>query len=1087
MRAHHLFLFALLAWLVQPAFAQDDTEKKGWDVEEAHGPTRTVEFTTTEGTWMTVDVSPDGQDIVFDMLGDLYTMPITGGKATRLTSGPAFDVQPRFSPDGSRIAFTSDHKGGDNIWTIARDGSDPQQVTQEKFRLLNGPAWTPDGQYLLARKHFTSTRSLGAGEVWMYHASGNASSGMQLTKRKNDQQDQGNEIAVSPDGRYVYFSEDVSGGSTFQYNKDPNGQIYVVRRLDRETGQLRNLITGAGGSARPQPSPDGEHIAFVRRVRTKSVLYLYNLYSGTQTPIFDGLDHDQQEAWAIFGVYPGFSWTPDSQNLVFWAQGHIWKLNIETRDVEQIPFEVDVEQTVTEPVRFAQDVSPDSFEAKMIRQAITSPDGQWLVFHAVGHLWKKRLPNGTPERLTSATDFEYEPAFSPDGQTVVYTTWSDADLGAVHSVGLNGGASAKLTERPGYYFTPRFSPDGTKVVYRRGSGNSLLGFVHGTDTGLYWVNASGGEPTLVRQGGSNPRFDHTGERIYFQTGGGLNKEYKSIDLDGSDERSHFKMKYANTVVPSPDGQWVAFNELFDAYIAPFPRTGGTIDLNKDTKAIPVKKVTRDAGTDLHWSGDSERLHWLIGPEYYTRDLKDSFSFMDGAPEELPAADSTGIPIGLTVQTDVPSGKVAFVGARIITMNGEEVIEGGTLVIEGNKVVAVGASVDVPSDATVIDAQGKTIMPGIVDAHAHAAHFFSGPSAQQNWPYLANLAYGVTTAHDPSANTSFVFSQSELVKAGKLVGPRVFSTGTILYGADGDFKAVVNSLDDARSHLRRMKAVGAFSVKSYNQPRRDQRQQVLKAARELEMNVVPEGGSTFFHNLTMIVDGHTSIEHNLPVAPLYKDVMELWAANKVAYTPTLVVNYGGMSGEYFWYEHSNVWEKNRLLNYVPRPTIDARSRRRQMSPSDDYHYVTVAAQAKKLVDAGGLVQVGAHGQLQGLAAHWETWMFVQGGMTPHEALRSATLHGAQFLGLDGEIGSLEVGKLADLVVLNANPLDDIYNTEDVHSVMVNGRLFDAETMNQIGNHPAERALLYWEKDEVSDAFIWRPGIGFGLPLCGCGRH
>ena len=703
-----LLLFAIPQVLAQDA-AKDD---KKWDVTAEHGTTKTVSFTTTEGTWMNLDVSPDGQEIVFDLLGDLYLMPITGGKAQRIAGGLAFEVQPRFSPDGNRIAFTSDRGGGDNIWVMNRDGSDLKQVTKESFRLLNGPAWTPDGQYLLARKHFTSTRSLGAGEVWMYHASGEASGGLQLTKRKNDQQDQSNEIAVSPDGRYVYFSEDMSGGSTFQYNKNPNGQIYVVRRLDRETGKFRNLITGAGGAASPQPSPDGKSIAFTRRVRTKSVLYLYDLETGAQRPLFDGLSHDQQEAWAIFGVYTRYAWTPDSRHLVFWAQGKIWKLDVATRAIEEIPFEADVEQTITEAVRFAQAVSPATFEAKMIRQAATSPDGQTLVFNALGRLWKKQLPNGTPERLTNASHFEYEPAFSPDGGAVVYTTWSDNDLGAVYTANLATGTAQKLTTRPGYYHTPRYSADGAKLVYRRSSGNSLLGFVHGVEAGLYWMNTDGGEAHLIRDGGREPRFNPDASRVYFLSGGGLSKEYKSVRLDGGDERTHFKLKYANTIVPSPDGRWVAFNELFNAYIAPFPQSGGVVDLNKDTRAIPVKQVTRDAGTDLHWSADSQRLHWLIGPEYFSRDLTNSFAFLDGAPDELPPPDSTGLSIGLTVQTDMPSGTVAFTGARLITMNGTEVIENGTLVVEGNRITAVGA-------AGAVDRAGGG--DAVIDAHGQDHH------------------------------------------------------------------------------------------------------------------------------------------------------------------------------------------------------------------------------------------------------------------------------------------------------------------------------------------------------------------------------
>src|SRR5690606_17899982 len=252
------------AFAAAPVLAQNNADDAEWDVSAAHGPTETVRFTTDEGTWMSVDVHPDGGTLVFDLLGDLYTLPIGGGAATRITSGPAYDVQPRFSPDGARIAFTSDRSGGDNLWTVALDGSDPQQVTDEDFRLVNGPAWTPDGEYLLGRKHFTGTRSLGAGEVWMYHRSGGA--GLRLTERRNDQQDQGNEIAVSPDGRYVYFSEDATPGPYFEYNKDPNPGIYAIKRLDRETGKVETLLSGPGGAARPVPAPDGRHLAFVRRV-----------------------------------------------------------------------------------------------------------------------------------------------------------------------------------------------------------------------------------------------------------------------------------------------------------------------------------------------------------------------------------------------------------------------------------------------------------------------------------------------------------------------------------------------------------------------------------------------------------------------------------------------------------------------------------------------------------------------------------------------------------------------------------------------------------------------------------------------------
>jgi imidazolonepropionase-like amidohydrolase/Tol biopolymer transport system component len=1064
----------------------DSPKKKEWDVTAAHGPTSEVEFTTTEGTWMNLDVSADGKEIVFDLLGDIYIMPSMGGAAKLLSGGPAFEVQPRFSPDGKRISYTSDRAGGDNVWVMNRDGSGAKAVTKEDFRLLNNASWTPDGKYLVARKHFTGTRSLGAGEMWMYHASGGLE-GLQLTKRRNDQQDAG-EPCVSPDGRYVYFSEDMSPGGAFEYNKDPNGQIYVIRRLDRETGKVINLVTGAGGAARPQPSPDGKYLAFVRRVRLKSVLYLYDLQTGEELPIYDGLNKDQQETWATFGVYPNYAWTPDSKNIVVWAKGHLWKIDIATKKAAQIPFEAKVKQSIAAALRYPQKVSPDSVEVKMIRSAVTSPDGQWLVFNAVGHLWKKRLPNGAALRLTNDSHFEFEPAFSPDGKWVVYTTWNDTALGAVYKTPLDGRTkSQKLTTRKGYYRGPQFSSDRQKIVYQRDNGNSVLGLAHGTETGLYWISANGGQPNLITEEGRAPRFNRKGDRIFYLTGGGMEKTYKSVRLDGGEPRDHFKLKYVTDVLPSPDEEWVAFTELFNAYIAPFPQTGGVIDLNANTKAIPVKKISRDAGTSLHWSGDSKKLHWTIGPEYFTRELTRSFKFVEGAPDSIPPPDTTGLHIGLKLKTDVPTGKLALVGARMITMRGDEVIENGAIVIDGNRIVAIGRANEVliPTDAKRIDVQGKTIMPGLIDVHAHANHFFSGLMPQQHWPYFANLAYGVTTMHDPSATTETVFSLAEMVAAGLMTGPRVYSTGTILYGADGDFKAVINNLDDARSHLRRMKAVGAFSVKSYNQPRRNQRQQVIEAARELQMIVVPEGGSFFYHNLSMVLDGHTGIEHSIPVAPVYHDVLKLWGASQTGYTPTLIVGYGGIWGENYWYQKTNVWEKSRLLNFTPRPFIDARARRRMMIPDDDFGHIGNAQSAKALLDAGAKVQLGAHGQLQGLGAHWELWMLAQGGMTPLQAIRAATLHGAQYLGLDGDIGSLETGKLADLIVLEKNPLDNIQNSEHILYVMKNGRLYDAETMNEIGNHPRSRGRFFWENARTSEAFVWKgAGIGFGEVQCIC---
>lgn len=1052
------------------------------------------QFTTNEGTWMNLDVSPDGKTIVFDMLGDIYTVPVTGGNAKALRTGIPFEIQPRYSPDGKYISFTSDAGGGDNIWIMKTNGSEAKQVTKEDFRLLNNAVWMPDSNYLVARKHFTSGRSMGAGEMWQYHITGG--SGTQLTERRNDQKDV-NEPSISPDGKYMYYCEDVTSGSTFQYNKDPNNQIYAVKRYDFETGDIEQITGGPGSAARPQVSRDGKLLAFIKRVRTKTVLYIHDLQTGEEWPVFDSLNKDQMTAWALFGTYPNFSWMPNNEEIIIWAKGQFHKVNINTANSTTIPFSANVSIDIADRVHFETPIQNDNFTVKVIRDATTSPDGKTLVFRALGYLWTKPLPKGKPKRLTNENDFEAEPAFSPNGNELIYVSWNDIEKGAIRKVSINGGVSTKLTSEKGIYRTPSYSPDGQTIVFKKEDGNNDQGRSFTKNPGLYSMPANGGAETFLIKDGDYPTFTKDGKRIFFQTGGvffgSLTKELKSVDLNGQDERIHIKSKYANRLVPSPDNKWIAFTHLHKGYIAPLNMIGKEIDLDNQTTAVPVSLIAKDAGINLHWSKDSKQVMWTMGDTYYTNEIKNRFTFLPDSPEKVEEPSEKGIAIDLKANIDKPSGRIAFTNARIITMEGNEVIENGTIIINQNKIEAIDRSgeVIIPTNTKVIDASGKTIMPGMVDAHAHVGGFRYGLTVQQNWQFYANLAYGVTTAHDPSANTETIFTLSEMIKAGNLVGPRLYSTGYILYGADGDFKAVINSLDDARSNVKRTKAFGALSVKSYNQPRRDQRQQVLQASREEGINVVPEGGSTFFHNLTMVIDGHTGIEHNIPVAPVYKDVIELWGASEVGYTPTLLVNYGGLNAEYYWYQKNNVWEDEKLLQFTPRGIIDSRSRHRMMIPDEEYEnsHILTSKTAKNLADAGVKVNMGAHGQLQGLGAHWELWSIQQGGISNLDALKTATINAAEYIGAGKDIGSLKVGKMADLLVLEKNPLTDIKNTNSLIYTMINGRLFDSNTMNEVGNHPKERQPFYWENNKYNAAFPWHEDTNSFMEqhCCGVGHN
>lgn len=1054
-----------------PAAAADaKPAAKKWDVDHPPGPAATVNLDTRTGTWMSVDVSPDGKRLVFDLLGDLYALPVEGGEATPLTHDIAWQMQARWSPDGKRIAYINDAGGGDNVWVMNADGSEAHAVTKEDFRLLWTPVWSPDGQYIAARKHFTGSRSAGSGEIWLFHASGTGK-GVQLNEKPNWQKDLG-EPAFSPDGRYVYFSQDVTPGTVFEYNKDSNGEIYDIERLDLHDGSVEPFVSDQGGAVRPQPSPDGKWLAYVRRVRNQSTLFLKDLSTGREYPAWDGLERDMQETWAMQGVYPGYSWTPDAKAIVVWAQGRLWRVDPFKRSAVEIPFHVKDTREVRAALRVPTPVAPAEFDVKQLRWMNVAPGGERVVYSALGTLWVKDLPNGTPRRLTTQTDhFELYPRFSRDGREIVFVTWNDAKQGSVRRIPATGGAETVLTPEPGQYVEPAFSPDGRSVVYVKGHGGYLTTPWNGMDTGVYRVAASGGaKPERLARSGRQPQFGADGGAVYLtRVAEEKEAEWSSklvrLDLAERKETVVATSELVTDYAVSPDGRWLAFEEGNHAFVTPLPMASKPVPVGAKMDALPVRQLDAAAGEYLHWSGDSGRVHFGLGDRLFTTALKDAFTFVPGAPKTLPAADDAGVPVGFRQKADVPAGStIAITGARIVTMKGDEVLPEGTIVVEGNRIAAVGpaASVAIPAGARRIDAKGKTIIPGIVDVHWHGGMAEQGIVPQQSWIDYASLAFGVTTLHDPSNDSASIFAHAEMQRAGIVTGPRIFSTGTILYGAKAPgYTAQIDSLDDALANLRRQKALGAISVKSYNQPRRDQRQQVIAAARETGMMVVPEGGSLFEWNMTMVVDGHTGVEHALPVARAYDDVKQLWSQTQVGYTPTFNVAYGGLDGEHYWYATTEVWKHPLLTQFVPRSVLQARSVRRELAPEEDYNVIRVAKSVNELSQAGVKVNLGAHGQREGLGAHWEMWMMVKGGATPLQAIRNATINGAQYLGMDRDIGSLEVGKLADLVVIDGDPLADIRQSDRVVDVMQNGRLYALPRMDEIAPRQRPRAPFFFD--------------------------
>jgi Tol biopolymer transport system component len=1045
-------------------------------------PTEKIEFTTDEGTWMSLDVSPDGRTIVFDLLGDIYTLPITGGEARRIIGGMSFESQPRFSPDGKKIVFLSDRSGAENVWLANADGSDLKPVTKGRNQMFASPTWTPDGQYIIVSR---SSDPIGTFSLWMYHTEGGT--GVLIGPPDPPLPEPGSPeparprqnklgAVVSPDGRYIYYA--VRTGA-FTYNA--MFPLWQIVRFDRTTGETTTLTNAQGSAMRPVLSPDGKMLVYATRYETGTGLRVRDLETGEERWLIYPVTRDDQESRATRDTMPGYAFLPDGRALIVPIEGKIWRVDFETGNRAMIPFTAKVEAEIGPRVYFTSRVDDHPMvRARLIRWPVLSPDGRRLAFTAFNKVWVMDWPSGMPRRLTTSSVGEFMPAWSPDGRYVVYVTWSEQG-GHIFRAAADGGSPPEpLTRRPAYYSSPVYSPDGSKIIFisgpthqhlyadLRGHRSSLpldllpdetaaeiSGLPSGIGLDLRWIPSEGGESTLIgpTQGGYAPHFGREPDRIYLTTPRGL----VSLRLDGLDRRTHFRVRGsapgpfppdAEEIRISPDGERAFVSLQNKLFLIPVPRAGGetvTITITPNGQsAVPITRISLDGGDYLNWSADGKAITWSWGAKFYRQDLA--------------AAAPNATDIIVEVPRARPSGTIVLSGARLITMRGDEVIERGDIVITGNRIVALGpkGKVPIPDGARILDVTGKTIIPGFVDVHAHMWPP-RGVHHTQVWQYLANLAYGVTTTRDPQSSTTDVFAYADLVEAGEILGPRIFSTGPGVFSRSG-----LDDLNATRAFLKRYKeAYQTNTLKQYVAGDRIVRQWVAIACRELGITPTTEGALDMKLDLTQMADGFSGQEHALPIQPLYKDVIEFVARTRTFYTPTILVAYGAPFTENFFFQSEDVHGNQKLRRFIPHELLDTMvRRRRQWFSAEEYGHVGIARACAAIVRAGGRVCLGSHGQLQGLGAHWELWSIASGGMSPHEALKVATLFGAEAIGLQHDLGSLEVGKLADLIVLDRNPLQDIRHTISIRYVMKNGFLFEGDTLDQIWPVPKKLERPYW---------------------------
>ena len=1076
-------------------------------------PARSLTFTATEGSWISVDVSPDGSTLVFDLLGDIYTMPITGGRATPLTQGMAFDAQPRFSPDGTKIVFTSDRSGGEGVWTMSLDMTDTTQISRGKTDKYDSPEWTPDGNYIVV------TRGM---NLHMYHVDGGA--GARLIRAPATTGGPGGGggnlrymgAALSPDGRYVWAAR---RSGQWTYNTPlPDYQLVAY---DRETGETMTRTSRTGSAFRPTISPDGNWLVYGTRYAAETGLRIRDLRTGSERWLAYPVQRDDQESRATLDVYPGMSFTPDSRNLIAFYGGQLWSIPVDGSEPANIPFEAPVNQALGPSVHFDYRVEDTpTFTVRQIRDAVPSPDGRRLAFVALDRLYIVDYPDGTPRRVTNDNVVEYAPAWSPDGQWLTYVTWTDEEgAGYVNRVRASAGARAqRVSSVPGLYQDPVFSLDGSRIVATRAPAESYIDATTRGASEFVWFPAAGGEPTFMAttDGFSGPHFrSDTPDRIYVYGRGRL----ATMRWDGTDVRDVLRVNGppapggggsgpgASLIRMAPTGDQALAQINNDIWVVTVPVLGGAAPevTVGSSPQFPARKLTDIGGQFPAWSADASKVHYSIGNAHFVYDLTRAKAFDDSVAaarrargQQDPApADTTDPALGdpvpgdsaaadtargrsgsrdtprfepaetritITAERDMPQGTAVLRGGRIITMRGDEVIPNGDVVVRNNRIIAVGPSgqVEVPADARIIDVTGRTIVPGYVDTHAHLRA--RGVHREEHWSYAANLAYGVTTTRDPQTGTTDVLSYEDMVMKGDVLGPRIYSTGPGVFSSER-----IENLDHARRVMRRYSEYyDTKTIKQYVAGNREQRQWIIEAARELRLMPTTEGSLDIEMNVTEAIDGYSGHEHSWPAFPLQSDLIRLFAESGIVYTPTILVAYGGPWAENYFYATEDVINDQKLARFTPYDEIASKARRRGAGwfHEDEHVFRDIGRTVADLVAAGGKVGVGSHGQLQGLGYHWELWAMQSGGLPEHDALRAATIFGADALGLATDLGSIEPGKLADLVVLDANPLENIRNSNSVRMVMKNGRLYNAETLAEV--YPRERPApeFYWQESAPS---------------------
>jgi imidazolonepropionase-like amidohydrolase/Tol biopolymer transport system component len=964
---------------------------------------RTIEFETTEVTAAGVTLSPDGQWLIFTILGHLFRLPVTGGTAEQLTFGPYYDFDPVFSPDGARAAFTSNRDGSEgNVFVLELPTGQITQVTHEAW--AGRPTWAPDGQAIVYLRFVGGLTFSPPGQALVRRVTLSGGEPETLSGPRRGVRS----VFYLPDGRLAWTVLEWQPESPRRTTRievmSPRGTVSTLRTLE-------------GSTLRVVPNPTGDGL-YCRRRKSgpfrEDLLFL---------PLPDGAERLIVPLERLRWWHPRFAVAADNKSLYLGEAGRLWEIALPSGARKPIAFRARVRLEIQDPVpppKWAPAAPGSSVPPRSVLWPRLSPDGRSLVFGAAGYLWHQRLDGGQAQRLFEGSAVEGGPAFSPDGRRLAFVRSEHGQDDQIMVFNFENRQMRTLASA-WLYRHLSWNPDGQRLVFVEAEVDEVEGEGIAIADRLGAVNVSDGKKETfaeVHPSARRPHFSADGQSLYFTANGTV---YRLPLKEGAKPEAITQLeRQLSHALVSPDGKWLAFRRNSEIWVAPLGK--------EPVKEEEIRQLSPEGWFSFAFMPDGPAVIYAAGNRVWRHPLA------GGEREEIP------IRLELPRPTPPP---VLLRRVRVLDFPSGGFGPETSLYIEQGRIRWIGSerARQLPPETLIVDAGGRFAIPGLFDMHVHASEGWT----HRDLTLRAFLAYGVTSARDVGSGLRWLNALADRSEATSEPVPRYFYAGDIFHAEWGSLR--IHSEDEARSYVRRWKERGAHFIKAYVDLPWSLHRAVAEEARRQGLPVIAHG--RHLKEITKAVTlGYAGLEHTTRPSRVYDDIFQMLAAAGTRWDPVaghdldnmLLVRHEperledaklrAFASEWYirWLQAGGRWRA--IRDKVLRGT-----------------WVDLLADIRAAHRRGVKLLAGSHALANEfvVSLHWELEHFVEAGIPPLEVLRIATQEGAAAVGAEDDLGTIEPGKLADLVLLDANPLEDIKNTQTIWRVIKGGWLFDPEKL------------------------------------------